>query len=266
MGSDMNDLAQRPHLRGLVRNALSNAARIVAVSKALQQRVVELGIPPDRIIVQHNGVNGELFRIRDRIETRKTLNLAEDRKLVTFVGNLVHEKGPDVLIEAVGRLHAAGSTDVTLAFIGEGAQKQALLSRCLELGISNRVTFVGRRSPDDVALWLSASDVLCLPSRREGCPNVVLEALASGRPVVAAQVGGVPELLNEWNGVMVPPDDPGKLAEALSQALLRGWDASELRASVPTLTWEDVGRTLHQVLVQALREAAPNLSLPGAFR
>ena len=248
----MNDLAQRPHLRGLVRNALSNAARIVAVSKALQQRVVELRIPPDRIIVQHNGVNGELFRIRDRIETRKALNLAEDKKLVTFVGNLVHEKGPDVLIEAVGRLHAAGSTDVTLAFIGEGAQKQALLSRCLELGISNRVTFVGRRSPDEVALWLSASDALCLPSRREGCPNVVLEALASGRPVVAARVGGVPELLNERNGVMVPPDNPSDLAGAIRHALKDSWNASELRASVPALTWEEVGRTLHGELSEAV--------------
>jgi len=252
MGSDMNDLAQRPHLRGLVRTALSNAARIVAVSKALQQRVLDLRIPPDRIIVQHNGVNGALFRIRDRIETRKALNLAEDKSLVTFVGNLVHEKGPDVLIEAVGRLHAAGSTDVTLAFIGEGAQKQALLSRCLELGISNRVTFVGRRSPDDVALWLSASDALCLPSRREGCPNVVLEALASGRPVVAAKVGGVPELLNERNGVMVPPDNPSDLAGAIRHALKYSWNASELRASVPALTWEEVGRTLHGELSEAV--------------
>ena len=120
------------------------------------------------------------------------------------------------------------------------------------MGIGDQITFVGRQSPDDVALWLSASDVLCLPSRREGCPNVVLESLAAGRPVVAARVGGVPELLNAENGLMVAPDNPAELAEALSQALQRTWNASELRASVPALTWEDVGRTLHNVLTQAV--------------
>jgi glycosyltransferase involved in cell wall biosynthesis len=253
MGSDMNDLAQRLNLRGHIREALSHASRVVAVSDALRQRVLELGIPHERILVQHNGVNGERFRIRDRAETRRTLGLAEHENLITFVGNLVYEKGSDVLIEAMGRLRATGSRDVRVALIGDGTQKQALLSRCDALGIGDRVSFAGRQSPDDVALWLSASDMLCLPSRREGCPNVVLEALASGRPVVAARVGGVPELLNERNGLMVPPDSPAELAEALSETLRRTWNASELRASVPALTWEEVGRTLHDVLSQAVK-------------
>ena len=253
MGSDVNDLAERPNLRGPIREALSNASRVVAVSKALQERVRELGVPQERILVQQNGVDGERFHIRDRVATRRALGVPEDEHLVMFVGNLVYEKGPDVLIEALSGVRARSSSDVRVVLIGDGSQKQVLLARCLALGIGDRVAFVGRRSPDDVSLWLSASDVLCLPSRREGCPNVVLEALASGRPVVAARVGGVPELLNDRNGIMVPPDDAGALAEALAQAFARDWNPLELRASVPSLTWQDVGRNLHDVLTQSVR-------------
>jgi glycosyltransferase involved in cell wall biosynthesis len=256
LGSDMNDLAQRPNLRGPIRDALSNAFRVVAVSEALRQRVIELGVPQQRTLVQYNGVDGDLFRIRDQRESRRELGLEESQRLVTFVGNLVYEKGPDVLVEARGRLRSAGSFDLRIAFIGEGSQKRELISKCTALGIGDQITFVGRQSPDDVALWLSASDVLCLPSRREGCPNVVLESLAAGRPVVAARVGGVPELLNAKNGLMVAPDNPAELAEALSRALQRTWNAYELRASVPALTWEDVGRTLHNVLTQAVSGAS----------
>ena len=256
MGSDMNDLAQRPPLRGVIRDALSKAACVVAVSRALQQRVLELGIPPERTLVQHNGVNGERFRIRDKDETRRSLGIPDHERLVTFVGNLVHEKGPDILIEALGRMHAEGG-NVRAALIGEGSEKQALLSRTAALGIRERVSFLGRLSPDDVARWIAASDVLCLPSRREGCPNVVLEALASGRPVVAAAVGGVPELLSDISGEMVAPGDPEALAGGLSAAFRRRWNPSELRASVPSLTWEDVGRTLRTVVGNALSERRP---------
>jgi len=251
MGSDMNDLAQRPNLRGLVRSALSSAAHVVCVSTALQRRVLELGIAEERTTVQHNGVDGGRFQVRDRSDARRTLGLDGEQKLVVFIGNLVHEKGPDVLVEALGQLRSNASPDFRVVFIGDGPQKPALLSSIAASGVGAQVSFLGRRPPGEVALWLAASDVLCLPSRREGCPNVVLEALASGRPVVAAAVGGVPELLNTGNGVMVPPDDPKALAEALSGALRRSWTPSELRLSVPALTWEDVGRRLFDVLTQA---------------
>lgn len=261
LGSDMNELAQRPDLRDQIRAALLQANSVVAVSGALRTRVLELGIPPDRAIVQHNGVDGECFRIRDSHTARRTLSIPVDERLICFVGNLVHEKGPDVLIDAVARLRASGFSDLRVLLVGDGRQKEELLSKAGALGIGERVNFLGRRSAADVALCISAADVLCLPSRREGCPNVVLEALASGRPVIGSAVGGVPELLSDRNGIMVPPDDPDALAAAISAALQRRWDPADLRASVPSLTWKDLGRTLHNELTRAVishrRSAAP---------
>ena len=208
-------LAQRPSLRGPIRDALLQASNVISVSAGLRDRVIELGIPADSIVVQHNGVDGGRFILRDRGDARRRLGIDENRSQICFVGNLVPEKGPDVLVEALGRSELGG-LDARVTFIGEGELKDELRARTAALGLRDRVSFLGRLPPDEVALRISASDVLCLPSRREGCPNVVLEALASGRPVVAASVGGVPELLHDGNGVMVPPADPPALAAAIA--------------------------------------------------
>ena len=252
VGSDMNELARMPALRGRIRGALLQASSVIAVSRGLRDKVVELGIPANRIVVQHNGVDGERFVIRDRLETRRGLGLPEDVPLVCCVGNLVPEKGPDILVEAVGRFDVAGLARARVVFIGDGRLSTVLVARAAALGVGERCSFLGRLPPDEVALWLSASDVLCLPSRREGCPNVVLEALAAGRPVVAAAVGGVPELLDERNGVLVPPDDPSALASAIGAVLQRAWDPAALRATVGSLSWHEVARTVYRVLDHAV--------------
>jgi len=254
MGSDINDLAQRPALRGRIREALLQASSVLAVSRGLRDRLVELGIPAERIVVQHNGVDGQRFILRDRLESRRRLGLSETLSNVCFVGNLVAEKGPDILIEAIGSPPLAAMSDAYVTFIGDGGLKESLLARATALGIRERVNFLGRVPPDEVALRISASDVLCLPSRREGCPNVVLESLASGRPVVAAAVGGVPELLHDGNGIMAPPDDPSALASAIVSALRREWDPAALRATVPSLSWDDMGQKLHTVISRAIAE------------
>jgi glycosyltransferase involved in cell wall biosynthesis len=102
---------------------------------------------------------------------------------------------------------------------------------------------------------MSAVDVFCLPSRNEGCPNVILEALASGKPVVASRVGGIPELLTDGeNGYLVPAEDPASLARALAQALARDWDPEALRASVEFLSWDTVALTYQKLLGEVIEE------------
>ena len=252
LGSDMNELAQRPELRDQIRAALLQASSVVAVSEGLRSRVLELGIAPDRAIVQHNGVDGECFQVRDSHAARRTLGVPVHDRVICFVGNLVHEKGPDVLIEAVARLCSSGVSDLRVLFAGEGRDKDELIAKARALAIGERVNFLGRLSAPEVAVCMSAADVQCLPSRREGCPNVVLEALASGRPVIGSAVGGVPELLSDRNGIMVPPDEPDALAAAITAALQRKWDSADLRASVPSLTWNDLGGALHKELARAV--------------
>jgi glycosyltransferase involved in cell wall biosynthesis len=222
----------------------------VAVSEALAEAVAGLGIPRDRIVVQHNGVDGELFAPGDRHGERASLGVEPDRRLVGFVGRLSHEKGIDVLLEAMGEL-ARRDARTDLAIVGSGPLEPTLRARAAGLALGDRVRFLGHRGHDELPRWLRAFDVLCLPSRREGCPNVVLEALACGRPVVASAVGGVPELLREGNGILVPPERPGALAGALERALEVTWDPALLRATVPSLSWDAVART-YDALVRAV--------------
>ena len=251
MGSDINDLAQRPLLRPHIGAALRDADAVIAVSHALKARVVELGVRADRVLVQHNSVSGKDFMIRDRVAARKELGIDPHRQLACFVGNLVFEKGPDILIEALARMGRL-MKPLHVAMIGDGALRPALEQRARELGLSDAVTFVGACIPERVALWIAASDVLCLPSRREGCPNVVLEALASGRPVVACAVGGVPELLSSKNGVVAIPDNAEAFASALESALQRTWNELDLRRSTPSLEWSTFGKSMYETLLQAM--------------
>lgn len=253
LGSDINELARRPALQGQIRDALLQASTVIAVSGELRSRVAELGVPRDRIVVQQNGVDGARFVVRDRHQARQQLAIPDDRALVCFVGNLVPEKGPDVLLESFGLTRVGGLKDGQLAFIGDGPMRPALTARAAQLGIADRIRFLGKLPPVDVAVWLAAANVVCVPSRREGCPNVVLEGLASGRPIVASAVGGVPEMLSDRNGLMVASEDPAALGGALNRALQTTWDPEHLRASVPSLTWDDFGRTIYDQLSTSLR-------------
>jgi glycosyltransferase involved in cell wall biosynthesis len=258
LGSDINEIARHPALRRQIVYALGRSYRTIAVSQALRAKVIELGIPADRVIAHHNGVNGDQFTLQDRQAVRRKLELPGDRKLICYVGNFKPEKGVDVLIEAMGRVATSGRQDVDLVMIGGGPLEDSLRASARRLGIESRVRFAGRRLHTEVGDWISACDVFCLPSRREGCPNVVLEGLASGRPVVATAVGGVPELINTRNGILTPSEDAGALAHALLDALERPWNPQELRSSVESLSWDAISLTLHDVLASSLH---PTLSL-----
>ncbi len=251
LGSDVNELAARPELREEIAWGLRRADRVIALSRALRDRVEALGVEPERLRVQYNGVDGERFRLRERVDARQGLPLPPDKRLVLFVGNLAPEKGPQVLLEAFSRLKLP---DVELVLVGGGQLDTSLRQRAHSLGLDSRVRFAGRQPFDRVPDWVAAADALCLPSFREGCPNVVLEALASGRPVAASAVGGVPELVDARNGALAPAGDADALARALETVLARPWDPAALRATVPFLSWDAYARALHDALQEAVAE------------
>jgi glycosyltransferase involved in cell wall biosynthesis len=252
LGSDLNALARDPALRPQIQWGLGRAQHVITVSAALRERVIELGISADKVIVQHNGVDGAQFTIRDRAAVRAQLGLPAASPLLCYVGNFKSEKGVDVLVEAMGHLRRCGREDVELALIGSGPLESKLRTRVQELHLESQVRFCGRRGHAEIPDWISAADALCLPSHREGCPNVILEALASGRPVVASRVGGVPELLDERSGVMVPPGDPEALAQGLASVLARQWEPEALRACVEFPSWDQYGLVLRDALTSAI--------------
>ena len=252
LGSDINALAKMPQLRPRILEAIERSHRVISVSHALGKAVEELGVSPDKVVVQHNGVDGAKFKLQDRREVRRRLGLPEDRRIILYAGNWVPEKGVDVLVEAVGILKKSEQKNLTLALIGSGTLETKLKEIVSQYGLQDQVLFCGRKNHMEIPDWMAAADIFCLPSLREGCPNVILESLSCGRPVVASGVGGVPELLDERNGLMVPANDPQALASALFTALERPWSAESLRETVSHRSWDAVGQGYFSVIESAL--------------
>jgi teichuronic acid biosynthesis glycosyltransferase TuaC len=249
-GSDMDVLAARPALRRQLALALPRAARIVAVSRALAAAAADLGVPPEQIDVVTNGVDSALFHPRARDAARATLGHADDtRRWLLYVGRVEDDKGARELGGAFARV-AAAQPDTRLVVVGDGKARAALEETLRPLG--ERALFVGPRPLAEVPLWMAACDVLTLPSHHEGTPNVLLEALACGRRVVATRVGGIPDVVHRPElGALVPVADEGALAAALGEALATPYDADAVAALGARGGWDESAGHLLESLERA---------------
>jgi teichuronic acid biosynthesis glycosyltransferase TuaC len=256
-GSDINLLANSPAPRRRLSWALGRAARVVAVSRALADEASKLGAEPERIDVVPNGLDRSTFRVGDRAAARRTLGLSVEGPLVLYVGHLSEAKG---VLDLLAAFKLAGSrlAGARLVLVGDGAGSSKCRARARELDVP--ATFVGEQPHGSIPTWLTACDLLALPSWNEGMPNVVLEALACGRPVVATDVGGIPEVVTESVGALVPPRDLEALAAALVRVLGASHDAAAISSALDRPSWDGSARLLHASLLRALgsvaREAA----------
>jgi teichuronic acid biosynthesis glycosyltransferase TuaC len=253
-GSDMNVVARMSGPRRRLQWALPRASRVVAVSKPLAERAIELGVAPERVDLVPNGIDREVFQPRDRGAARRALGLGlGDEKVVLYVGHLTEEKGAFDLLRA-WPLMGSRLQQARLVFVGDGAGLEGCRALAAELGVPAH--FAGVQPHDAIPSWLAAADLLCLPSWNEGMPNVVVEALACGRPVVATAVGGIPELVHGHAGTLVPAREPRALGEALVETLARSHDASSISAELARPDWAGSARLLYESLLQALGSAA----------
>jgi glycosyltransferase involved in cell wall biosynthesis len=193
------------------RRLCRRTAKVVAVSDPLAALLALSGVSDHRLVVVDNPLPRALPPAT-RVDARQ--DAPQDARRLVCVGRLSHEKGLDVLLRALARLP---SGSFWLQVVGDGPQRDALVILTRELGLQDSVAFSGYT--DDVAQALMAADLFVLPSRTEGTPLALLEAMASGRPALATAVGGVPNALARGAGVLVPPDDVGALAGALQEAL-----------------------------------------------
>ncbi|MFY9619526.1 MAG: glycosyltransferase [Pyrinomonadaceae bacterium] len=204
----------------LNRWSLPSADRVIAVCGEFAKQLTASGVSKDRIRVSHNSVKSPRIISSDEQQTlRERLGIASDEKVLLAVGRLSREKGHADLIESVGLLRTAEpDLKFKLLIVGQGPE-QANLSRAVtEINLESHVVFVGHVA--DVAPFYAIADVLTLPSHSEGSPNVLLEAMAAGLPIVATSVGGVPEIAtNQMDALLVPPRDPAAFAEALRRTL-----------------------------------------------
>jgi glycosyltransferase involved in cell wall biosynthesis len=245
-GSDINVLAREAGPRRRLQWALPRAARVVAVSRALADRVAELGVPRERIDLVPNGIDTRLFRPGDRLQARRRLGLDARTLQVLCLARVEREKGALDLVSAFGLSPLRRAALISMVGAGSASAECERLAK--RLGVSLRLA--GAKPHAEVADELAACDVLALPSWNEGMPNAVLEALASGRKVVATRVGGVPEIVSSNElGLLVPPRNPPALARALERALGEPYDPAALSARVSIPDWDESARLLHQSLL-----------------
>jgi glycosyltransferase involved in cell wall biosynthesis len=230
---------------------LRRATRVIAVSHPLAGLARDLGVPPERVEVVENGVDTEIFRPSIRAEARRLLGVDTDTRLLISVGHLVPLKGFDRMIRALAELHRTDPR-VKLALVGgtastSGNYPRELRQLAAQLGVSSHVSFTGALAPEQVRTWLNAADLFVLCSDREGCPNVVWEAMACGLPIASAKVGEVEYMVPPGAGVLFDnPSDVKALRETIGIALNTHWDAAEIRRHAESHTWAHVAERVLQ--------------------
>lgn len=256
-GNDLNVQASHALRRPQIGASLRHAGAVVAVSHALAGKAVALGAEASRVHVIYNGVDNALFAPGSRRAARARLGLADGAPLLLYVGNLKPGKGCLDLLAAFPAVLAV-HPDARLVYIGAGPARADLLDRAAMLGCADRVQLVGAVAHAALGDWFGAADLACLPSHNEGVPNVLLEAMSCGTPVVASRVGGIPEVVPEYAGILVPPRATSALSVALLEAIGRRWDSARIAAHAGSFRWDDnVGR-LERILGDvAARQASP---------
>ena len=207
-GSDIFGIPRHRVGAWLTRRILTQVDYITAPSAALVDAAVRVGAPPGRCEVVSNGVDLRLFH---------PTATAPD-PVILFTGFLIPRKGVRYLVAALALLppHLA---QWRLVLVGEGPEEAALRAQVAQLGLTGRVEFAGFQSQEVVAAWMRRAQLFVLPSLEEGQGVVLLEALASGTPVVASDVDGIREVVTPAVGLRVPPADPAALAAALAELL-----------------------------------------------
>ena len=254
--------------------SLRRAMRVIVQSNELGALAVGLGVNPSRVKNIPNGVDSSIYYARERGVCRVRHGLNAGHRFILSVGHLRALKGHQLTIRAFQALRQRNEVD-ELLIAGDGgtgapSYEPELRRLTAELGVENHVRFMGRLSPGHVAELMSAADVFCLASTREGCPNVVQEALACGCPVVSTGVGAVADMLpSSRYGIIVAPNDAAALEQGLRRGLTKEWDRAAISAWGQARSWREVARDVVAELHQAIAEyaaGAPNDSsqrLPG---
>jgi teichuronic acid biosynthesis glycosyltransferase TuaC len=251
VGSDLNRIPD-PLCAMLTRAALRNADFVATVSHDLCKTARSMGADPARSRATLNGCDAAVFHPRDRNEARLALGLTPDEEAIVYIGRMDFRKGLVELIDAVAQL-VSHRPNLRCYMVGDGSDEPLLRQQIATHNLEAQIKIMPVCPSDQIAVWMAAATLITLPSYAEGCPNVIVEALASGRPVVATNVGGIPELMDETAGVLVPPKDVPALVKGLDKVLSKTWDASAI-SSVHTKTWHDMADEVYQILEEAIRD------------
>jgi teichuronic acid biosynthesis glycosyltransferase TuaC len=233
-GTDVNLIPRYAIPRRLIQGAIRDAAALVAVSAALKQALVGLGAPDGKVTVLRNGVETSLFHPpADRAAARAALGLTGPTLI--SVGGLIERKGHHRTIEAMRQLPG-----FTLIIAGEGPERERLSGQIAREGLADRVRLLGPRPHRDLPALYGAADASVLASSREGWANVLLESMACGTPVVAADIWGNPEVVRTPEaGVIYQPNTPDGIATGVRRLFAALPDRAATRAYAEPFSWDE---------------------------
>ncbi|MBI3858940.1 MAG: glycosyltransferase family 4 protein [Thaumarchaeota archaeon] len=231
----------------LATGIISKADRLIAVSRSVSEKLVELGASEASVRTIPNGVDLSTFKPGDRKEARNALGLDQDKKILLTVANLVKVKGHEYLLEAMAEVRR-GRGDVILILAGGGVLRSKLEKKAADLGLNKSVVFLGDRPHSEIPKWVSACDLFVLPSLNEGLPTVLAEVMACGRPIVATRVGGIPEVVTgDGLGLLVEKGDSRALASAIVGGLEKAWDQNLMLEAASRYGWDSIAGRIVKV-------------------
>ena len=240
-GTDIQMWGRMPLCRQMVATAGRRADGMLAVSAALREEMIALGMPGERIRVHHTGVDQAKFQPRDRAAAKAAIGV--EGPLVATIGYLIPRKGQSLLLEAMAALPG-----VTLLIAGDGPDRDVLAGRIAALGLGDRVRLLGPQPHDALPGLLAAADVMALPSSSEGLANVWVEALACGTPIVITDVGGARGVVDRPAAGRLVARTPDAIAEGIRSVLTDPKPQAEVAEAARRFTWERNTETLYEHL------------------
>jgi len=264
LGTDLNKYCDFKFRRYFIGKALANAQKVSVLNEQMKNKCLSLGVNNDKLTIIPNGVDLNEFCIVDTKACRKKLNISPDCKMLLFVGSLVPVKNISTLLKAFSVLNIKDSAlDAKLYIVGGGFLEKELKSLAHDLKVDEKTVFAGPVMHSDLPSWMNAADCLCLPSLSEGHPNVMMEALACGTPVVGSEVGSIPDFVNKTNnnGFVANATNVNDIAEKLRLCLANEYNRIEIRKSVVQYSWCNCAKNYSNELVSLHSQVVENQML-----
>ncbi|HKY17670.1 MAG TPA: glycosyltransferase family 4 protein [Rhizomicrobium sp.] len=231
-GTDINLIPDYSYPRRLILEAAQSAGALITVCQALKDRLVELGVPSAKITTLRNGVDLEIFAMKDRDALRTKLGVSGF--VLVSVGLLIERKGHHLIIEALPRI-----PDATLLIVGSGPDRQQLENLAQRLGVGGRVRFLGAMDQKSLCAVYNCADVSVLASSREGWANVLLESMACGTPVIGSAVWGTPEVIASPDaGLLLEKRDTQSIVAAIAKLRQALPDRAATRRYAEQFDWQ----------------------------
>ena len=249
-GSDVHQYLKDRFRKRLIVETANRSLGVITRSADLGRRLQEAGVHSNRLFTVYNGVDHNLFSPGSTTSARNNLSLPKNESIILFVGNLLPIKRPQLIISAFAQFRAQHPTKkCRLIMLGEGPLRDPLAQQIGKLRLEGQVEMPGQQAPERIAEYMRASDCLTLASINEGVPNVLLEALATGLPIVAPAVGGIPEVINRPAlGTTLEIEKEEDLVSAWHHQLSSPHSDSVISEYAREFTWEKATLDYEKVL------------------